>query len=76
MADIAVVSPRSAWGAANPVMHWDGRSWRIPRTALDSPENFDLDLSAVSPADIWAAGGAPESDSGALGDGLPLDYSC
>ena len=57
MRDIAAVSARSAWGAAIPILHWDGRSWQARHTALDGVKDATLDsLSALSPTDIWAAG--------------------
>ena len=64
-------------GSSSPILHWDGRSFRVERTALDKLKRVGFEgLSALSARDIWAAGGDPLVVNGVLGQGLLARYSC
>lgn len=64
--DLAAVSATNVWfvGDANnsdpdiPLIgHWNGQSWRIQRTPLNSLRGTTLnDVFALSATEIWAAG--------------------
>jgi hypothetical protein len=86
LTDIAAVSQKSAWVVgwrlsfdyehAHPLfVHWNGRSWRRHRTALDRLNVGLSSLSVVSGREIWAAGWG-YSSTGNNGTGLLARYSC
>ena len=73
--DIAPISPREVWAVGERLLdrthrpllaHWNGTSWRIEKTALDTLRGDALSrVSALSANDIWA-----------VGDHLIARYAC
>ena len=57
--NVWIVGYRSSRGPDRPVvMHWDGRSVRLVRTAFASIRGATLhSVSAIAPTEIWAVGG-------------------
>lgn len=66
---VTVLSPCNAWavgsrGDGNVIEHFDGGSWKVVPSPQPAIGSFLGGIAAVSPANIWAVGGA----FGATGD--------